>query len=125
MLRECARVLEPGGRLAAVAIELVPGLSESERSRALELGPGQVEAPGTLEELAVEAGLTVRATESWVTELHRTLEATVRALASHEPALRADEGDEIFEEERGRKVSLLEGVEAGLLRRTLVVAERC
>jgi hypothetical protein len=110
--------------MAAVAIELAPDLSAADRERALRLGPARVEGPKALEELVLEVGLVVRTVESWDAELRDTLVHTLRVLAANEAELRAAEGDDTFEEERAKKERLLEGVEAGLLRRTLVVAER-
>jgi SAM-dependent methyltransferase len=124
VLRECRRVLERGGRVAAVVVEVAPGLGDAERRRALELGPGRVDASGPLEELMAGAGLAPLESHDWTGELRDTLRSILAALARHELQLRAGEGDEVYDHELAKKARLLEGVEAGLLRRTLVVAER-
>ena len=124
MLRECHRTLRPGGRIAAVVIELAPGLDRAARDRALLLAPSNVTTTGSLAELVRHAGFGRLRVEDWSTELASTARGIIEGLRSGESELRKAEGDDVFEHELGKKVRLSEGVELGLLTRTLVVAER-
>jgi hypothetical protein len=76
----------------------------------------------TLEDMTREVGLLPLVVEDWTSELEFTLRCSLQELVAREPELRAGEGDDVFEHEVSKKADLLEGVRAGLLRRTLVVA---
>jgi len=124
VLRECARVLRPGGLLAVVAIESPPGLIDPDRSLAAELGPTNVHAPGSLPEMVAAVGLEAVHIEDWTATLRTTATATLAALAAAADSIRTAEGDEVYEEERGKKSGMVEGVDRGLLVRTLVIGRR-
>ena len=51
-----------------------------------------------------------------------TCEAIIRARTELEDALRVEEGHEVHEEEQQEKRSMLEGIDEGLLLRSLIVA---
>ena len=51
MLRACARLLRPGGRLAFFTIELAPDLSPEQRRVAIAAGPPLAEGPDIAEQL--------------------------------------------------------------------------
>ena len=78
MLRECVRVLKPGGRIAGYVIQVPAGVTEAQERRAAELGPSDVTAPASPEARAQAAGLTIVLTED-VTDAFR---ATCAALAA-------------------------------------------
>lgn len=124
MLRECARVLRIGGRLASVVIEPAVGLDEGGLARARMLGPGSLTTSGRLAHHVEAVGLDVVSEEDWTGELASLLRALLEGLRSEEDALRAAEGDDVYEHELEKKRSLLTGVEEGLLVRTFVLAVR-
>lgn len=124
MLRECARVLHPGGLLAVLVIESAPDLSAQEEISAVELGPSRVLAEGSLVDLLARADFKVRRCDDVTADFRAAVEAMCSTLATREADLRAAEGDAAYEEESGKKARMLEGIDAGLLRRTLVIAER-
>jgi hypothetical protein len=107
-----------------VVIEPAPGLDAVALARARALGPGSMTACGDLSGHVREAGLNVIETEDWTSELEVLLNGLSGALRVREDALRAAEGDAVYEHERSKKEALLEGVREGLLVRTLVVAVR-
>lgn len=122
MLRECRRVLGAGGRIAGYVIHTPGGLSAEDRRRASALGPSQVVAPGLPHELARSAGLEVIAQEDVTAQFRMTCEAFLRARRGLEESLREEEGDEAYEDELCKKLSMLQGIDEGLLLRSLVVA---
>ena len=123
-MRECRRILEPGGRLAALVIEATPGLSIDERKRAVELGPSSVLAPDGLASMVDQVALRVLESVDLTEEFRAVVSLSLRELEADEPALRAGEGDVGYEEELEKKRKMLAGIDLGLLVRTLVVAER-
>jgi hypothetical protein len=120
VLRECRRVLKPGGRIAGYVIHVAPGLSRRYYERAVDLGPSEVgarEDPARLHELTGFAEVRqVDTTDQWLD----TTSSFIRARERHEEGLRIAEGDEAYEEEQAKKRGLVEGMTAGILRRCLV-----
>lgn len=120
MLRECSRVLVPGGRMAAYVIQTAPGLGASDAERAAELGPSMVESSESVEELMALVGFDDVHVGDVTDALARTCEMILGFRELMAAELRSEEGDTAFEEERAKKEGMLEGVRRGLLRRTLV-----
>ena len=117
-------MLRDGGRVASVAIEPAPDLDSAALDRARALGPSSMTTDASLLRSTERAGLVPVSVVDWTAELGDLLRATLEELARREGALRAEEGDEVFEHEREKKRSLLQGVDESLLVRTLVVARR-
>ena len=124
MLRECQRVLRPDGRIAGYIIHTPSGLTPSEQRRAAELGPSEVVAPASPEELTRAADLSMIALEDITSAFLATCEEILRAREQHAAALRAAEGDEAYEEEQAKQESMREGIRAGLLRRSFTVGRK-
>lgn len=124
MLRECARVLRPGGLLAAVAIECPPGLSAADTELAAVLGPANVHADGALVDMVAAVGLEPLHVVDWTDALRAVGERTITALEAAAEAIRLTEGDAVYEEELGKKTRIVEGIDRGVLARTLVIARR-
>lgn len=110
--------------MAAVAIECPPGLDEDDRELAARLGPANVHAPGSLVDMAATAGLEPVLVEDWTDALRAVACRTITALEGAAAEIRAAEGDVVFDEEMGKKTRMVEGIDRGLLARTLVVARR-
>ena len=124
MLRECDRVLKPEGRIAGYVIHVPSGMTEAQERRATELGPSEVVAPSSFEALTQTAGLTLLLTEDVTEAFRSTCAALAAARRSLENELRIDEGDDFYEEERRKKNAMLQGIDEGILRRSLVVASK-
>lgn len=123
-MRECHRVLRRGGRMAALVIETGPDLGPDDLVRAAELGPSDVQSSGSLVELTREAGLRVVEEDDVTHAFHSSLLALWEGLRRGESELRRAEGDVEYDYEVGRRRSMMEAVRRGLIRRTLVVAEK-
>ena len=124
MLRECNRVLKPGGCIAGYVIHIPTGLTEAQERRAADLGPSDVTASASPEALTQAAGLTIVVTEDVTDAFRVTCAALAAARRDLEEELRADEGDDFYEEERRKKNAMLQGIDEGILRRSLVVANK-
>ena len=124
MLRECYRVLESGGRIAGYVIHTPDGLSRGDKQRASELGPSEVAAAAPPEGLMKSAGFSVIRQEDVTAGFRTTCHAILRARSKLEDALRVEEGPELYEVEQQKKRSMLEGVDEGLLLRSLIVAAK-
>ena len=124
MLRECSRVLKPGGRIAGYVIHIPAGVTEAQERRAAELGPSDVTAPASPEALTRAAGLTIVVTEDVTDAFRATCAVLLAARRDLEDELRANEGDDFYEEERRKKNAMLQGIDEGILRRSLVVAHK-
>ena len=124
MLRECYRVLEPGGRIVGYVIHTPDGLSRGDKQRASELGPSDVCAEALPEGLIGSAGFSVIRQEDVTAGFRTTCLAILQARSKLEDALRVEEGPEVYEEEQQKKRTMLEGIDAGLLLRCLIVAAK-
>ncbi len=111
-----------GGRIAGYVIHTPSGLSVSDESRAGELGPSDIVSPAPLEELMYSEGFAIVA-QTEVTDVFRTTcEAILKERRKLEDELRAEEGNEIYEEEQEKKLSMLTGIREGLVHRSLIIA---
>ena len=124
MLRECNRVLKSGGCIAGYVIHIPTGLTDAQERRAEDLGPSDVTASTSPEVLTQAAGLTVVVKEDVTDAFRATCAALVAARRDLEDELRADEGDDFYEEERRQKNAMLQEIDEGILCRSLVVANK-
>ena len=117
-------MLRPGGLLAALSITLPSDLGPGERALAVELGPAFADGEAPLAELLRRAGFK-EVSESDRSEAYaEACAAIVRERGALEAALRAEEGDELFEAEVERKRRQVEAIRSGVLRRVLVTGRR-
>ena len=121
MLRECQRVLKRGGRIAGYVIHTSRDLTPTQVARASEFGPGEVGASGAPEELLHDAGFGVLVVRDVTENFRATCAALLQARRGLARELRAEEGDEVFEDELRAKEAMLEGIDEGLLQRSLIV----
>ena len=107
--------------MAGYVIHTPAGLTATAAIEASALGPSDVCADALPDALARDAGLTVLEYVDVTDEFYRTCCAFRDGIMALESPLRAAEGDEAYEDERARKVSMIEGIERDLLRRCLLV----
>ncbi len=124
MLRACHRTLKPSGRIAYYNIFVAEELSTHERRRIAKLGNPNVYTRAEQQSLLHSAGF-VRIEEKNVTaEYLRVQRAYYEANARHARSLRRSLGKAKFEEQQASRKRTVQGIEAGVLRRSLFVAER-
>lgn len=124
MLRECQRVLKPGGRLGALAITHAEKLSKDDLARASEVGPSLAGSEAPLLDLARSAGFEEVVEHDQTGVFERVCARLVELRIRFERALRAAEGDEMYETDKADTEALLEAIRAGLLRRVLIIGSR-
>lgn len=100
------------------------GMTPQRYERAVELGPAEVVTPEPLVRLVEAAGLRLLAQVDVTPVFRQTCEAILEARRAHEAELRDEEGDQLFEEGQERKSDMRAGIDEGVLRRSLLVAER-
>ena len=125
MLRACRRALKPGGRIAYYNIFIADDLPADIRRRVgREASNRDVYTRARQRGLLESAGFA-RIEEHDVTgEYLRVQRALYEANARYERALRKVQGGAVFEERQSNRRRTLLAIEAGYLRRSLLVAER-
>lgn len=122
MLRACHRVLRPGGRVVYFNIFIAHDAPEAEQRRFAAANRGQYSRAGQTA-LIRSAGLVLVREDDVTEEYRRIQQALYDANARHAGPLRRELGDEFDERQRNR-LRTLEGIDGGVLRRALFVAER-
>jgi hypothetical protein len=116
--------LRPGGRTAFYTIFIPEGLSEDARRRALAAGPPAVQTPQEHAAMLYSAGF-VEISETDVTgEFVSVSRSLLEARQRYADPLRRAEGQSEFAERQTKSRGNIAAAEAGLLRRSLFVAER-
>ena len=124
MLRECHRVLKAGGLLAGYTIHTPRGLCQEDLDRAGDLGPSFVAGWEDPTIQAEQTGFKVAQTLDVTARFRESGFAWLAGLEEREEVLREELGDEEYEHEVERKACMIEGIDAGLLRRSFWVFER-
>jgi ubiquinone/menaquinone biosynthesis C-methylase UbiE len=122
VLRALRRLLKPGGRMAFITIHTPPSLDAADRKRARRYGPHLVNSSRDYASLLEHAGFhDVRATDI-TSEYLRISRGWKRARDKYQSELRAALGDVRVREMESDSRLNLEGVQKGLLRRSIFVA---
>jgi hypothetical protein len=124
VLRESHRVLQSSGRVAGYVIHTPDDLSAEDQERATEFGPSFVTASASPAELAASVGFEVVYQEDVSADFRTIADSLFKARAEVEGVLRAEEGDDVYEDEQQRRRGMVDGVDAGLLLRSIVVARK-
>ena len=96
MLRECHRVMKPGGCIAGYVIHTPAGLGAADEQRALRTGTRRCDQRRLAEDLTREAGFSHVIREDVTGQFRATVEAMLRAARRWAPELRAEQGDEQY-----------------------------
>ena len=124
VLRECLRLLRPGGRTAFYVIHLAEGLGPARRRRASRDGPTFVSSARPYTDMLAAVGFT----EIWATDCTGTYatvaSAWVEQRDKYRSELSASLGEGGFEERQADGRAKVRAIEDGILRRSLLTARR-
>ena len=124
MLRACLRLLRPAGRTAFHTIHLAEGLTRAQHRRGARAGPVAVASSRPHPQLLGAAGFVdVRETDL-TPEFASVTRAWMESYDAHRPELEALLGRDTFVARQAERRSQLGAIEAGLLRRSMLVASR-
>jgi hypothetical protein len=124
VLRASGSVLKPGGSIAFFTIQPRPDLDQRRRRRANRAGPPAVAVPTSYESLLKSAGFGEIESEDVTREYRTTQRRWIDAMSRYEVSLRAEMGDEMFDERAQKRAETLAAIDAGLLSRFIYVATR-
>ncbi len=122
VLKECRRVLRPGGSMVFTVIFISPGLSPSDHALAAANGPPVVDAALGYPEMLDEAGWEITTRTELTAEYRSSLGRLIELEKAHEAELRNLRGDAGYVEKLGRRQRSLAAVEQGLIRREMFAA---
>lgn len=123
VLRECRRVIGPGGRMVFSVISIAPGLAAGDYQRAVAAGPLFMETAAGYPALLQLTGWRIVLHEDLTPEYRRSARHALRAEEAHADALIKILGDAEFSDKLARRRRTVQALDEGLLRRELIAAE--
>ena len=117
-------MLRLGGRLAYYVIHVTPNLSPRDYRRASKLGPPEVGSRRDSVTLIETAGFVDVVQIDVTEEFLRTGRAFLDVTQRYSAELRQQDGEAAFEEAQAKTRCNMEGIETGLLRRSLLVGTK-
>ena len=110
--------------MACYSIHTTPSLSTNDYQKAISLGPSEVGSKLDLQLLAELSGFSEIVQINVTDNFLHTCRSLIAARERRAAELRLEEGDGPYEEEETKKRKVVEGVETGLLVRSLLVAAK-
>ena len=107
--------------MALTTIHAAPDLTQAEYRRASDLGPPELASRHDPVTLLAKSGFKRIVQRDVTDQFLITCKAIIEARSGFECQLRAEEGDAGFEEEQAKKIGIAMGIEAELLRRSLMM----
>ncbi len=123
VLRECRRVIRPGGRMVFTVIAIAQGLSAGDYRRAVAAAPAFGETSAAYPTLLQLAGWKIVQHEDLTPGYRRAARHMLRASGAHADALIKILGDAEFSDMLARRRRTVRALDEGLLRRELIAAE--
>jgi hypothetical protein len=125
VLRACARLLKPGGKIAFYTIFIAAGTSDADRRRILAIGdPPALASSATEAELLRSAGFVDIEEDDVTDEYLHISRGWHEGRERYAAELRKLEGSQAFEEGQATRRKRIAFIQAGLQRRALFVARR-
>ena len=121
VLKECRRVIRPGGTMVFTVISIVPDLPPGDRARAGDFGPVFIETDTAYPELLRRTGWEILDSFDLTAVFGRSIQAVLEKELANMDGLRELLGEDALSEKLGRRRRTLEGVEKGLIRREMFV----
>ena len=122
LIRECARLLQPGGRMAFLSIHPAADLTPSERRRASRDGPIHVALSRPHPELLARAGFLDTAEYDLTEEFAAVSQNWIDQWDLHRADMEALWGRDAYQQRQRERRTQLRATQLGLLRRSLVFA---
>jgi len=122
VLRDCRRLLRPGGRLAFTVIHVAPDLDAARHRRAVRAGPSQVATRRPYPELVVQAGFTDVVAIDVTEDYARTQRMWCAGNEARSAEVRRLTSDREFAIAQAERRLAQAAIEDGLLRRCLITA---
>lgn len=124
VLRECHRLLRPGGRLAFTTIHVADDLTSSAHRRAVRAGPPHVATRRPYPELLDRTGFAGIRVHDVTAEYRETQSTWLAATDTNADALRQVMSDAEFEQGQTDRRRTAAAIAEGLLRRSIITAHR-
>ncbi|MDX1527407.1 MAG: class I SAM-dependent methyltransferase [Gammaproteobacteria bacterium] len=122
VLRECRRVIRPGGKMAFSVIYIADGISSARGAAAIALGPPYIEAECGYPEMLAMHGWEATGRIDLSSEFAQSTERLVNEWTKNESRVKTLVGEQDFSEYLTRKINTLPLIHDGTIRRDLFSA---
>ena len=122
VLKECRRVIGPGGTMVFTVIFISHGLASADYARAADCGPPVIETAVGYPEMLGEAGWEIATRADLTADFQASLRHLIDQEEAHGEELRRLLGNADFADKLARRRRTLAAIEQGLIRREMFAA---